>query len=584
MTIRLVRRFVALLFDIAPRTTLMSAALALLTAITEGIGILLLIPLLSLAGILPSAQDFGGLMHGMTAWLPSSLGLVLLLYVGIVAMRVSIEYASTAAAARVEAELMHTLATRLHTALLQARWEEVVRIKGTRVSYVLTREIERVAVAANQLFSGVLELANVVTYAMAAILVSPALALIASAVAAALLVFLRRQRRNAARDGERITDLGTDLFTGSTEALSMLRLARTSGAANTMAERFTTNSRSYTRALAAAQRRHASSSALMMIGAALALAVVVYLGVTVLHLDAARLLMVIFLCARLVPRITAVQARLMVAANALPAVAETDALLAELRAAREDEEALDGAAIVLQHHIEVNEVTYGYPHAQRDALSGVSCTIPAGSITAIVGASGAGKSTLADIVLGLLEPSSGALLVDDVPLDSQRRARWHKSIAYVPQDSPLLHDSIRANVEWAEASPSKSETLSALERAGATPLLSRLPAGAETIVGDRGALLSGGERQRIALARALVRHPRLLVLDEATNALDAQSESAFLDTLTALLPSITVIMITHRIATARRADHMILLEGGRVLREGAAVDVLGSIDEIPTHT
>jgi ABC-type multidrug transport system fused ATPase/permease subunit len=138
----------------------------------------------------------------------------------------------------------------------------------------------------------------------------------------------------------------------------------------------------------------------------------------------------------------------------------------------------------------------------------------------------------------------------------------------VPQDTHLFHDSIRENVRWVVPDAPDAEVLQALRLAGAADLLARLPLGLDTVIGDRGVLLSGGERQRLALARALLVRPRLLVLDEATSALDAESEQSIRTTIAALAPSVTVLMITHRLTSARHADQVIVLDDGAVVAAG----------------
>jgi ATP-binding cassette subfamily C protein len=213
-------------------------------------------------------------------------------------------------------------------------------------------------------------------------------------------------------------------------------------------------------------------------------------------------------------------------------------------------------------------VTYRYPGAESPALRDVTLSIPAGRVTALVGSSGAGKSTLADLLLLLLTPERGALVVDGVPLAADRRDEWRASVGYVPQETHLFHDTIRENVRWVAPGASDADVLDALRMAGASALLSRLPNGLDTRIGDRGTLLSGGERQRLALARALLRRPRLLVLDEATSALDPESERSIRQTIASLTPAVTVLTITHRLTTARQADHVVVLDHGAVVAEG----------------
>ena len=203
-------------------------------------------------------------------------------------------------------------------------------------------------------------------------------------------------------------------------------------------------------------------------------------------------------------------------------------------------------------------------------LDDVSIEIPARRTTALVGPSGAGKTTVADLALGILRPSSGRVLLDGEPLAGELLIGWRTAVAMVPQDPFLFHDSIRANLLWARAEATEGELWEALAMASAADFVGRLPGGLDAVVGDRGGRLSGGERQRIVLARALLRRPELLVLDEATNSLDSDNEGVVLDAIAALHGQMTVLLISHHESAVRIADQTIVLAGGRVVGSRAA--------------
>ena len=190
-------------------------------------------------------------------------------------------------------------------------------------------------------------------------------------------------------------------------------------------------------------------------------------------------------------------------------------------------------------------------------------------MTAIAGPSGAGKSTLADVLLGLLAPGEGKVCVDGVPLTGPNLHRWRRSVACVPQEPYLFHDTIRANLRWAEPRATEAEMWQALRLAAADGFVAALPDGLDTVTGDRGGRLSGGERQRIALARALMRRPALLVLDEVTGQLDAENERRILEALESLRGHTTVVAIAHRPALLEAADGIVRLESGQVAATGS---------------
>ena len=184
----------------------------------------------------------------------------------------------------------------------------------------------------------------------------------------------------------------------------------------------------------------------------------------------------------------------------------------------------------------------------------------------MIGTSGIGKTTLTDLITGLVWPSSGRVCVDGVPLAELDLGAWRRQVGYVPQDLPMLHDTVRRNVTLGDASLDDAAVEAALRLAGAWEFVRALPGGLDASVGERGALVSGGQRQRISIARALVHQPRLLIFDEATAALDAESEAAVWQTIASLRGRTTVVAISHHPGLAGVADLVYRLADGRAER------------------
>ena len=198
----------------------------------------------------------------------------------------------------------------------------------------------------------------------------------------------------------------------------------------------------------------------------------------------------------------------------------------------------------------------------------VNFKIPKGSMTAIVGPSGSGKTTLIDLIVRLYDPTAGSVLIDDVDLKNLILGDWRQSIGVVSQDVFLFNDTVFNNIALGKPKVSKKDVTTAAIQAYAHQFIEAMPDKYETIVGDRGWNLSGGQRQRLALARAIVSRPQILILDEATSALDSNSEQLVYQCIKQLRGETTIIIVAHRLATIRDADHIVVLENGEVSQEG----------------
>ena len=227
-------------------------------------------------------------------------------------------------------------------------------------------------------------------------------------------------------------------------------------------------------------------------------------------------------------------------------------------------------ALKLERALQLEGVSYSYPDQPSRALHGVSLEIRRGETVGLVGKSGAGKTTLVDVILGLLQPQEGAVLCDGAPI-AGRQHEWRGLVGYIPQSIYLTDDSIRRNIAFGieDRDIDEHAVRRALTAAQLEEFVGSLPAGLDTVVGDRGVRLSGGQRQRIGIARALYRDPQLLVLDEATSALDAETESGVNEAIRQLGKSKTLIIIAHRHTTVRNCGRLYLIDEGRIADAGA---------------
>jgi subfamily B ATP-binding cassette protein MsbA len=224
--------------------------------------------------------------------------------------------------------------------------------------------------------------------------------------------------------------------------------------------------------------------------------------------------------------------------------------------------------------IEYADVTFRYQPAEPPALRNVNAIIEAGEIVALVGPSGAGKTTLVNLVPRFYQPQEGAVLIDGADVARVRLSDLRESIAIVPQDVQLFRTSILENIRYGKLGATDDEVRAAAKDANVEEYVRNFPQGYATEVGERGARLSGGERQRIAIARAVLRDPRILILDEATSALDSHSEAMIEEALDRLLPGRTTLIIAHRLSTVRRAHKVLFIEAGRVVEIGTHDELL----------
>ncbi|MFC8093273.1 ABC transporter ATP-binding protein [Streptomyces sp. NPDC057301] len=220
------------------------------------------------------------------------------------------------------------------------------------------------------------------------------------------------------------------------------------------------------------------------------------------------------------------------------------------------------------------KVGYAYEDSGRPAVGDFSLTVAPGETIALVGASGAGKSTVLNLVIGFIRPTSGQLLLDGTDMNTLDLRTYRRFLSVVPQESVLFDGTIRENVAYGMDDADEETVRAALRDANALEFVDRMPQGLDTVVGERGARLSGGQRQRLAIARALIRDPRVLVLDEATSALDTHSEALVQQALARLLHGRTTFVVAHRLSTVRGADRIVVLGDGRIQETGTHEELL----------
>lgn len=256
------------------------------------------------------------------------------------------------------------------------------------------------------------------------------------------------------------------------------------------------------------------------------------------------------------------------------ALAAADRVFAVLDAEPDVQDAPDAVALPrLEGRVEFRHVSFAY-RKNRPVLSGIDLEIQPGEVVALVGPSGAGKTSLVNLIPRFYDPTEGTVLVDGHDLRRVKAASLRSQIGLVPQETLLFSVSIRENIAYGRPGATEEEVVAAAQAANAHEFISALPDGYDTLVGERGAALSGGQRQRLAIARAILRNPRVLIFDEATSALDAESERLIQEALETLLRGRTTFIIAHRLSTIQRAHRIVVLAEGRVVEQGTHEELL----------
>jgi len=558
--------------SVSPRAQLIAALLSAAASLTEGIGLALLSPLI---GMLDATSPSGSIgrtfaaalaAFGLPPWLPTLIAV----FVGLVAGRAVIVRARDVAFAALHLEFVEALRARLFDAIAHASWSVIAKERRSIMVKSLTGDIEHLGHGAHFLLQVPAWALTAAVQIGIALLIAPGLSLVVLMCGCAILGVVWSHRPDSYLAGREWAASLRHTFDLTSEFLAGLKLAKSRNAEVHHRVAFEDAVNRQRRQVLAHARRTSDERMLFQIGSAAALGVFVYLAAAVAGLAAPELLVLVIIFARLMPMLGGLQNAMHSIRQSLPILDDMLALMARCEAGGETFSSDSTAPMGLRDELRLSAVRFRYDEeGQRPALNGIDLVVPAGSVVAIVGPSGAGKSTLADMTAGLIAPESGVVSVDGRPLHGPLLLAWRRSVAYVLQDSFLFNDTVRANLLWARRDADEGDLRRVLLLTGAEATIASLPNGIDSVVGDRGSRLSGGERQRLAFACALLRRPTLLILDEATNALDQESERVMWDLIERLRGSMTIIVIAHRIWTVRGADTIVVVEDGRIVQSGS---------------
>ena len=445
-------------------------------------------------------------------------------------------------------------------AVVSSRWRYYLSKSVGSLSNAMATEAQR---ASEGYLQGAIMATQIITasvYAIVALLISWQVTLAALVLSLLVLLSLNLLVRIAGRAGRKQTGLLKSILTVMTDQLSAIKPLK----AMAREEQMDTLLSAQTRQLNQSLRKQVFSKEAMKALQEGILVVLAAIGLFImlerLGMDLAAVMVLIFLLARITGLLSKAQRAWQMTAISESAFWSLTDAIEEAQMEREPKHGQ--LEPELKQAIRFDRVSFSHPG--KPVFEDVSLELPVGQLSVITGPSGGGKTTLIDLVAGLLRPDSGHILIDATDLQQIDQFQWRRQIGYVPQEALLVNDSILNNITLGSESIGRQDVEQALAAADALDFVRNMPQGLETQVGERGGQLSGGQRQRLAIARALVHRPRLLILDEATSNLDRVSEQAVLTTIESLKKNLTMLAVTHHQPLIDRADQLLRIENGKI--------------------
>ena len=561
-------RFLLIFARRYPWRSLFMLITLLLSGVADGVSISALLPLLSTAIGDPSSApetqsgfeaQLQAMLHAMG--LQPSIGVLLVIIVAAIVLKSLLLLAAQRCVGYTAARITTELRLSLLRAVLATRWAYFVRQPIGRLANAMATEPMRASQAYVYGLTVITLTIQASIYTGVALLVSWRATLAILGAAGLILMAAHYLVAMSRRAGGQQTDLMKLLSTRLADALQSVKplkamaredLANTVLAADAVQLKQALQKKIFSKAMLDATQEPMF---------AIVLASGIFVALVYLQMSLTTILVMFLVLVRLMTSLGKAQKeyqKMVMEESAFWSLRETIAEAEQMA-----ERASHGREASLTSGIQLRGVHFAY--GDKPVLAHVDLDFPAGSFTTLIGPSGAGKTTVVDIVSGLLRPQTGEVYVDDIPMAQLNLHHWRRQIGYVPQDNFLLHDTILANVTLGDPDLAPEDAQTALQEAGALEFVTLLPQGMDTVVGERGMRLSGGQRQRIMIARALAHRPSLLILDEATTALDPHTEQAICATFQQLAGKMTVLAVSHQTALLEAADRVYRIQDGGAL-------------------
>lgn len=556
---------------------------AIASALLDGIGINAFIPLLSfLFGeegngltdnpITTAIRAFFDVLH-----IPFTFR-YLLVFIGVLFLVRALTLALFAyIRARVGGAFMYRETESLFSSTLTSRWPFLSSQKPGYLQNTLYWDVKHSAALLDASVQFIQSSAGFFIYLAVAISISPLVTLVTLGAGFVLLVLLHPLVRMTARFGEQTSMIEKGFVNHLVEHIAGLKSVKASGVEYGVVHSGISWLQRLREIFTKTITVQALSTALIQPFSFIFIIVLFVFAYRLPGFELATFVATLYLIQKIFTYLQSTQASLHSIADQIPYAENIINFRERLQQEQERDQSVGGKVFVFNQELKLTNVSLAYLK-DRPALTSVSLSLKQGQLVGLIGPSGGGKTSLADIILRLFSPTEGQVMLDGVPIEDVSIHEWRQRVGYVSQDIFIMDASVSDNIRFYDSQVTDHDIETAAKQAHIYQEIMNLPHGFKTLLGNRGSTLSFGQRQRIVLARALARKPKLLILDEATSALDSESERAIKNAIDGLRGSVTLLVIAHRLATIRDADHLLVLKEGKIVESGTPQEMFARGD------
>lgn len=551
--------------------------LSIAVSFTAGISIVMLVPMLGLLEVSTDAVSALNLFLNPLHELSPTFQIIVMIgiYLVLVVLKTYLVWLLKIRQNEFLEEYSLNLRQELYHTVSVAEWELLAAGKQTDTIDLFTAQCSQISQGVSMIISLFSSVVTAFVSLGIALWLSLPVTVLVSIFGCGFALVFRHLMKESRYYGDEMIRINRAMYSELYSQLRSIKEVRSYGVQKEHADFFGEISRSFKNAKLKYVRQQAFPSAMYSIAAAGMIAIIFLICVLFFHMDTARLMVLVYVFTRLWPVFGGFINKMTIIQTTIPAYEKLMEAFQML--STEKSEDIQTEPLWFDKEIEFRDVCFAYQGSSELVLNNINFTLKKGSITALMGRSGAGKTTIADLLLGFLQPTSGEILIDGVRLSEKNLPGWRYNLGYIPQEPLILNTTVRENLRRFHPKATQAEMEEALKKAYIWDVVKNLPQGIDTVLGDGGIRLSGGERQRIVLARVLLGNPRLIVMDEATSAMDYESEMAVRNAIRDLNEQVTILIIAHRLATVRTAKYGLVLEKGNITENG-------TLQELAAHS